>query len=111
MNKKTWLTLAAAAALFPSAPALAAPARSVAVKVTNEFRPAEIRVKKGEKVDLVFTRTTDRTCATEVVMKDLGVNKALPLNRPVTVSLQQAKPGRHRFACAMDMIAGTLVVE
>lgn len=104
------LLLAVAGGLLAGT-AQAAPARAVPIAVTNEFKPAEIRVKRGEKVDLVFTRTTDRTCATEVVMKQLGVNKPLPLNRPVTVSLQPAQAGKYRFACAMDMIAGTLVVE
>ena len=44
---------------------------------SSGFVPSEIRVKKGENVKLVFTRTVDRTYATAVVVKDLGVNPAL----------------------------------
>ena len=134
MSTRTWFTLTAACALLAAGPAFAQQAhdhthggppaatkkavakatptaRTIEVKVTNEFAPAEVHVKKGEKVNLVFTRTTDRTCATSVHFKDLGVNQDLPLNKPVTVSVSTAKAGKYRYACSMDMIAGTLVVD
>ena len=34
----------------------------------------------------------ERTCATEIVMKDLGVNQPLPLGKPVTITLTPKKP-------------------
>lgn len=90
----------------------AAAARTVQVSVGTEgFAPAEIRVKRGEKVKLVFTRVTDRTCATAVEIKDLGVNRRLPLGTPVAVALHPYSKGNIRFACPMDMVAGTVVVE
>ena len=88
-----------------------ATARTIDVGVTNAFAPAEIHVKRGEKVKLVFTRTTDRTCATSVHIKDLGVNQELPLNKPITVAIEPKKAGKYRYTCSMDMIAGTLVVD
>ncbi len=113
MRKSTWFTLTAAVALLAAGPALAKPdaVRTVQVGVTNEFSPAEIHVKKGEKVKLVFTRTTDRTCATSVHIRDLGVSQELPLNKPVAVTLEPKKAGKFRYSCSMDMIAGTLVVD
>jgi plastocyanin domain-containing protein len=68
-------------------------------------------VKHGKPVQLVVTRRVERTCATDIVSKDLGVDQALPLDKPVTVKLTPKKAGEYRFACAMDMIAGTLHVE
>jgi plastocyanin domain-containing protein len=95
-----------------AATATAKEARTVAVTVTNEgFVPAEIKVKRGEPVKLVVTRQTERTCATEIVMKDFGVNQPLPLGKPVTVSVTPKKAGTFRYACGMDMIAGALKVE
>lgn len=88
-----------------------AAARTIEIQVTGEFSPAEIHVKKGEAVNLVFTRTTDRTCATSVQIPALGVNEDLPLDKPVTVALKPAKAGKYRYSCGMDMIAGTLVVD
>jgi plastocyanin domain-containing protein len=82
------------------------------VEVTQEgFVPAEIKVKAGKPVKLVVTRKIDRTCATEIVIKDFGINKTLPLNQPVEVTFTPSKPGKHRFACGMDMIAGVILVE
>lgn len=86
--------------------------RTFELAVTEEgFTPAEIRAKSGEKVKLVVTRKVDRTCATEIVMKDLGVNEPLPLEKAVVVTVRPQKKGEYRFACAHGHIAGNLVVE
>jgi plastocyanin domain-containing protein len=53
----------------------------------------------------------ERTCATEIVMKDFNVNQPLPLNQPVTVVVTPKKPGQYRYACAMGHIAGVLKVQ
>jgi plastocyanin domain-containing protein len=109
-----------AQASAPKAAAPAKPAKATAKKadrtleltVTEDgFTPAEVKAKAGETVKLVVTRKVERTCATDIVSKDLGVNQALPLDKPVTVNLTPKKAGEYRFACAMDMIAGTLKVE
>ncbi len=91
--------------------AAAPAARTIAIQVTAEFTPAEIHVKRGEAVKLVFTRTTDRTCATSVHFRELGLDRELPLGKPVTVALKPAQAGKYRFSCGMDMVAGTLVVD
>ena len=108
-----------AAAVLASAPsASATPAKNVKgaqvveIAVTKDgFVPSTVTVEHGKPVKLVVTRKVERTCATDIVSKDLGVNQALPLDKPVTVHLTPKKAGEYRFACAMDMIAGTLHVE
>ena len=97
-------------------PTTAAPAdareRRVTLTVTRKgFEPASVRLKAGEPVKLVVTRKVERTCATEIVIKDLGINTPLPLNKTVEVRLTPGKAGTVRYACAMDMIAGRLIVE
>jgi plastocyanin len=126
MNLRTWTILAAFAISAPAAaceqhdssmhhPAQAEAknaAKTVEIAVTSDgFTPADIKVKAGETVKLVVTRKTDRTCAKEIVIRDLGVNQPLPLDKPVTVEITPKKPGTIRYACAMDMIAGTITVE
>jgi plastocyanin domain-containing protein len=92
-------------------PARAA-ARTIAISVTSEgFVPAEVTAKAGQPLKLVVTRQVERTCATEIVMTDFGVNQPLPFGKPVTVTVTPKKPGAYRFACGMDMIAGVLNVE
>lgn len=108
--KTTIWTLTAALLLAPLG-AVAQP-RTIAIAVTSEgFVPAEVKVKKGEKIRLAVTRKVERTCATEIVMKDQGVNQPLPLDKTVYVELTPAKTGKIRYACGMDMITGHLVVE
>jgi plastocyanin domain-containing protein len=132
MTRNRLLTLAAAVAAFSASPAFAEQdihhptpsaaagiaegtlkngVRTVEVSVTHEgFVPARIKVNKGEKLRLVVTRKTDKTCATEIVVKGHGIDQKLPLNKPVTVELTPKKSGEIRYACAMDMIAGVIFV-
>lgn len=83
------------------------------VTVTNDgFIVADPKtLKAGQPVTLVVTRKTEQTCATDIVLKDFGIKQALPLDKPVEVSFTPTKAGTVRFACAMDMITGTLKVE
>ncbi len=99
------------------APALAVAAapkdpQVVEIAVTRQgFVPAVATVKSGKPVRLVVTCQVERTCATEIVMKDFGVSEALPLGTPVAVVITPKAPGQYRFACGMDMVAGVLKVE
>ena len=90
----------------------AAAPRVIKMSVTGAgFEPAQVSLKKDEPVRIVVTRKTDRTCAKEIVIKDYGIRKALPLNTPVDVEFTPRKSGHVRYACAMDMIAGVLIVD
>ena len=103
--------LAAAVLALPLASPAAQPQR-VEMRVTGEgFVPAEVKVTKGRPVELVVTRTTDRTCAKQIVIKDAGITRDLPLEKAVTIAFTPAKEGKLRYACSMDMIAGVLLVE
>ena len=75
------------------------------------FVPAKARVKVGRPVTLTVTRKVERTCATEIVIKEYGVNQPLPLNQPVQLTITPKRAGPIRYACAMDMIAGELLAE
>jgi plastocyanin domain-containing protein len=87
----------------------------IAITVTDKgFEPDGIKVKKDTPYQLTFTRKTEKTCATEVVLQLGGgktVEKKLPLNEPVTVDATFTDTGDLRYACGMDMIKGTVHVE
>lgn len=74
------------------------------------FEPANVQVKAGSPVRLVITRKTDKTCATELVMPDLGIEQPLPLDTPVTVEFTPDHKGTLRYACGMDHVKGILTV-
>jgi plastocyanin domain-containing protein len=78
---------------------------------TNGFEPNQVRVKAGQPVTLAVTRKTDQTCATELVLKEYGINQKLPLNETVTIQFTPTQAGQLTYACGMNMFKGTIVVE
>jgi len=94
-----------------AAPAQASGQRIDIAVTADGFVPAQARVKVGQPVTLMVTRQVEHTCATDIVIKDYGVNKPLPKDQAVEVTFTPTKPGPIRYACAMDMIAGELVAE
>ncbi len=85
--------------------------RIVITVTKNGFEPASVHLKAGQPVRLVVTRKVERTCVTDIVVGDFGIKKALPLNKAVEVRFTPRKAGTIRYACAMDMVAGNLIVE
>ncbi len=75
------------------------------------FTPATISAQAGKPLELTFTRKSDDTCATEIVVPDYKIKVALPLNKPVKVKFTPRKSGNISFACGMDMVRGQVVVQ
>jgi len=75
------------------------------------FVPSRVSVPAGQPVTLVVTRTTDHTCATELVLKEHNIHQALPMNQAVEIAFTPAKPGELTYACGMDMIKGVIAVQ
>ncbi|MEO8801315.1 MAG: cupredoxin domain-containing protein [Polyangiaceae bacterium] len=104
------LTLAPAACKNSSAD----DARSGNIAITADdkgFTPPSVTLKKGEKSTLVFTRTTDQTCAVAVVFPDLKIKKDLPLNVPVSIDIPTDTARSLSFQCGMAMYKGAVVVR
>ena len=84
----------------------------VAIAVTEDgFVPQEVHVAAGQPVTLAVTRKTDKTCATELVLKEYDINQKLPLNETVQIHFTPKQAGRLGYACGMDMYKGTIVVD
>lgn len=99
------------ALLPPVAPDASAP-QKVAIAVTKDgFVPATVDAKAGAPIELVFTRTTDETCAKEVDVPSMEVRRALPLHQPVAITLPAGPARTVEFACGMNMLKGSLVVR
>ena len=75
------------------------------------FEPATVTLRAGLPARLTFVRTSDTTCATEVVFASLNIRKALPLNEPVAIDFTPQKAGEIAFACGMNMLKGRVVIN
>jgi RND family efflux transporter MFP subunit len=96
----------------PPRPAETAPADTLTVRVGSAgFEPARLTIPRGRAARVTFIRTTDATCATEIVVPGIGVRRALPLDQPVTIDVPPQASGTLDFACGMNMFKGTIVVS
>ncbi len=77
----------------------------------NGFSPASVEVKQGEPTALAFTRTSDDTCAKEVVFPELDVKKELPKGETVYVTVPTNDARTYSFTCGMGMYKSAVVVK
>lgn len=89
-------------------------AKEKTVKVTiseDGFKPAQIEGQKGEDLVLLVTRTTDKTCMTELKNVNGKGETKLPLNKEVRFQVGHLdKSGDIKLLCGMDMKAGIVKV-
>jgi hypothetical protein len=114
MTSRCFLGVLAAALLVPLGARgadEAGEARTIELTLTkNGFEPARVKVTRGQPLKLVVTRTTDETCAKDIVVPDQNIEAELPLGKPVTLSFTPKQSGEIRYSCAMNMITGVLQV-
>lgn len=96
------------------APGVAA-TRRVDIEVTARgFQPDRVRARPHETITLVFERTIERSCADRVIISlDEGrrIDRDLPFEVPVEVTLVMERTGDLGFSCPMGMHAGTIEVR
>lgn len=113
-QRVTWVIAMGMLAAACKDKATAGPPRSGPVAVTADgdgFKPSSVTFAKGAPASLVFTRTTDETCATEVVFPELNVKKPLPKGTPVTIDIPTDKEQKLTFQCGMGMYKSAVVVS
>jgi len=102
----------------PAAPATAASpigeikGKQIAIAAgADGFKPNEVKIAKGEEATLVFTRTTNDTCATEVEFPEIKVKKDLPLNKPVAIVVPSGEARTLGFQCGMGMFKSKVIIQ
>jgi plastocyanin domain-containing protein len=73
------------------------------------FVPDQVQVERGKPVTLVFTRKIENTCVDKVVFPAEGIEKDLPLGKPVEVAL--APSADTSFRCPMGHALGRVAVK
>jgi Cu+-exporting ATPase len=85
--------------------------QEVEVTVRGGYSPSVIKVEEGVPLRLVFDRQERGECTSEVVFPDFRIRRALPAFVRTTIELTPERSGEFGFACGMNMVHGTLVVE
>jgi plastocyanin domain-containing protein len=87
----------------------------IAITVSRRgFEPGDVTVPAHKQLTLVFTRTTEATCAKSVIVAvddKTTIEKPLPLDKAVEIPVTFPKPGKLSYACGMDMVKGTITVQ
>ena len=98
------------AATAPSAPTIPAGALRITVDGAG-YHPASVTVPASRPATLVFTRTSDDGCGQQLVFPDINLQRDLPLNQPVVVTVNAPATGQLAFTCGMGMYRGSVVVQ
>ncbi|HEX6579680.1 MAG TPA: cupredoxin domain-containing protein, partial [Actinomycetota bacterium] len=85
--------------------------QEVEITVKGGYSPSVIKVQQGVPLRLVFDRQERGECTSEVVFPDFRIRRGLPAFARTTVDLTPERSGEFGFACGMNMVHGTLVVE
>lgn len=83
----------------------------VEIGVRGGYDPAEVRVRAGRPVRLLFDRQETSGCSEEVVIPDFGVRRFLPPHERTAVEITPREAGTYEFTCGMGMLRGRIVVE
>ena len=76
------------------------------------YQPREVTLEAGVPARLVFTRTVDSECSSQVQIPAFHVPLTdLPMHEPVAIEFTPDEAGTFEFVCGMDMMSGTLVVR
>jgi len=116
-TRLAWIGAAAllVAAAMPGSASADPPARrGHRIEITVDgagYHPASVSARRGRRVTLVFTRTSNQGCGGVVVFPDRNIRRELPLNQPVAITITPRRTGSLRFTCGMGMYRGTIVVE
>lgn len=88
----------------------ATPADVIRISVGSRgFTPAEIAVKTGQPVRLLFEREVEPNCASEILFPQLGIRQRLPLGGRMTIELPATRSETLSFSCGMGMYKGLVV--
>jgi plastocyanin domain-containing protein len=85
--------------------------QEVTIGVRGGYDPAQVRVRAGSPVRLVFDRQETSSCSEEVVIPEFGIRKFLPAHQKTVVEITPPKAGTYEFTCGMGMLRGRLIVE
>jgi len=75
------------------------------------YQPRQVALEAGVPARLVFTRTVEGECSSQITIPDYDVPTTdLPINESVAIEFTPTEAGEVQFVCGMDMQRGTIAV-
>jgi plastocyanin domain-containing protein len=81
------------------------------IDVAGTFTPASVTIPANTPMKLHFRRSDKPTCADEIVLTELNMRKKIAANETVTFDIPAQQTRTLNFACGMNMMKGTVVVQ
>lgn len=94
-----------------SSAAMVGGAQEIDMTVKGGYSPNVIRVKAGVPLKLKIDRQEAGDCSSRIVFPDFKVSKSLPAFMTTILEFTPDRVGEFGFACGMNMLHGTLIVE
>lgn len=85
--------------------------QEITIEVRGGYDPAEVRVRRGVPVRLIFDRRETASCSEEIVFPAYGIRRFLPPHRRTAVEFTPDEAGSYDFTCGMSMLHGRLIVD
>lgn len=85
--------------------------QEVEVTVKGGYSPDVVRVRQSVPVRLIFDCHESGDCTARIALPDFRVSKSLPAFTRTSVEFMPDRSGEFGFACVMNMVHGTLIVE
>ncbi len=85
--------------------------QEIRMTVKGGYTPDTIRVRKGVPLRLLIDRQEASDCSSRIVFPDFKVGKNLAPFQVTPVELVPDRTGVFAFACGMNMLHGSLIVE
>jgi Cu+-exporting ATPase len=86
-------------------------AQEIEITVKGGYSPDLIRLQAGIPARLIFDRHEGSDCTSRVVFPDFQISRSLPAFQKTAVEFTPTKTGEFGFACGMNMVHGTVLVE
>lgn len=81
------------------------------VKVNADYSPSTIQVIKDKPVTLKILLTDPSDCLNQLVIPQLHVLRALPLNKEIDITFTPDEIGEFPFHCGMNMFHSRIIVR
>lgn len=84
--------------------------QKIEILVDGGYKPEVVRLKAGMPAEITFLRKSRSSCFDEVLLPDFRQQAKLPVNQPVTLTVQPDKAGSFTYSCGMHMFFGKIEV-